>query len=74
MLQDWMKKIKKELKLANNQNIRSAADGQDDDNISETYQDIEAKIYEDPHSFVVPKDYNNRKNNDCENLFYKCFV
>ncbi|XP_071091150.1 uncharacterized protein [Haliotis cracherodii] len=63
-MKDWMKKIKKELKLANNQNIRSAADGQDDDNISETYQDIEAKIYEDPHSFVVPKDYNNRKNND----------
>ncbi|XP_046542396.1 uncharacterized protein LOC124252779 isoform X3 [Haliotis rubra] len=63
-MKDWMKKIKKEMKMANNQNIRSAADGQDDDNSSETYQDIETKIYEDPHSFVIPTNYSNRKKDD----------
>ncbi|XP_041371048.1 SH3 domain-binding protein 2-like [Gigantopelta aegis] len=62
-MKEWMKKIKSEMKRANRSNIvsRTLGDGQemDYDNESLTYQSIETKIYDDPHTFKIPANYKN---------------
>ncbi|XP_064603092.1 SH3 domain-binding protein 2-like [Liolophura sinensis] len=53
-MKEWMKQVKHEMKRANNKlKQRTRADGQDEDEQSISYEDIEREIYSDPSQLVI---------------------